>query len=51
MTCCPVGGVAQAIAGRLFHFLLPLAVPGLGQQFGNEELFRPWSGWTSTYMD
>jgi hypothetical protein len=45
--------VAAAVllaVGALFHFGLPMIAPGIPPQFGNAALFRPWAGWTSTYM-
>ncbi len=36
--------------GAVFHFGMPFIVPGIPLQFENTTLFRPWQGWTSTYM-
>ncbi len=36
--------------GLLFHFTIPTVAPDIPPQFGNAALFRPWAGWTSTYM-
>jgi hypothetical protein len=43
-------GVALFAVGVLFHFAIPVVAPSISPQFGNAALFRPWSGWTSTYM-
>jgi hypothetical protein len=43
------GAVLFAV-GVGFHFLTPLAVPRLEAEYRNEALFRPWGGWTRTYM-
>jgi hypothetical protein len=36
--------------GIAFHFLVPVVAPNIPPQFDNSLLFRPWAGWTSTYM-
>lgn len=36
--------------GVAFHFIVPFIAPSIPPQFDNSQLFRPWAGWTSTYM-
>lgn len=36
--------------GAAFHFGVKLLAPGIDAQFQNNPVFRPWDGWTSTYM-
>src|SRR5579864_9565370 len=43
------GGVMFAV-GTAFHFLTPLVAPQLAPEYRNEVLFRPWDGWTRSYM-
>jgi hypothetical protein len=38
------------LVGTLFHLLVPMIAPGIRPQFLNAALFRPWPGWTFTYM-
>jgi hypothetical protein len=38
------------VVGAVFHFGLPVVAPDIPPQYGNANLFRPWGGWTSTYM-
>jgi hypothetical protein len=45
-----LAGVVLFSVGGLFHFLVPLIAPSLGQEYRNEELFRPWAGGTAVYM-
>jgi len=45
-----VAGVALFAVGVLFHFAIPVVAPDIPPQFDNAALFRPWLGWTSTYM-
>jgi hypothetical protein len=45
--------VASAVllaVGTVFFFCVPIVAPSIDPQFKNEALYRPWSGWTSTYM-
>jgi hypothetical protein len=45
--------VAAAVlfaVGGLFHLGMPFVAPAIPPQFANAALFRPWAGWTSTYM-
>ena len=49
------GGVAAGAAlfcvGAAFHLLIPVAAPSVPPQFAeNPGLYRPWTGWTRTYM-
>lgn len=48
--CVVVAGVSLFVVGALFHFAIPMVAPTIPAQFANPELFRPWGGWTSTYM-
>lgn len=48
--CALAAGVALFAVGALFHFAIPVIAPSIPPQFDNAALFRPWSGWTSTYM-
>lgn len=50
VACCLVAGLTQFLVGYLFFKGVPLVVPAIPAQFGNVDLFRPWAGWTSTYM-
>jgi hypothetical protein len=50
VACCLVAGLIQFLVGFLFHKAVPVVVPAIPAQFGNAALFRPWEGWTSTYM-
>jgi hypothetical protein len=39
------------LIGAAFYLLIiPRVAPKIPPQFANDKLFRPWSGWTSTYM-
>lgn len=48
------GGLASGMLmfqiGFLFHKLVSAVAPGVSAAYANESLFRPWGGWTSTYM-
>ena len=48
--CVLVAGMTLFAVGALFHLAVPLVAPNIEPQFGNAALFRPWTGWTSTYM-
>jgi hypothetical protein len=48
--CVLVAGMTLFAVGALFHLVVPLVAPGIPPQFSNAALFRPWPGWTSTYM-
>ncbi|HVJ85366.1 MAG TPA: hypothetical protein VM452_06955 [Caulifigura sp.] len=50
VTCVLAAGVTQFLVGTLFHFGVPLVATSIPPQFANSNLFRPWEGWTSTYM-
>jgi hypothetical protein len=45
-----VAGLTLFLVGFLFYEMVPVAAPGVPAQFRNAALFRPWAGWTSTYM-
>jgi hypothetical protein len=45
--CVVVAGATLFAVGALFHVAQPKRV---AVQFQNKALFRPWAGWTSTYM-
>lgn len=48
---CAVGSsIVLLVVGITFHFGVPAVAPGIPPQFANSALFRPWSGWASTYM-
>jgi hypothetical protein len=48
--CVVAAGLTLFAVGAVFHLAVPLVAPGIPPQFGNTALFRPWGGWTSTYM-
>jgi hypothetical protein len=48
--CVLVAGLTLFVVGALFHLAVPWVAPAIPPQFGNAALFRPWAGWTSTYM-
>jgi hypothetical protein len=43
-------GVTLFLVGAAFHWLVPVVAPGIPPQYLDAALFRPWAGWTSTYM-
>src|SRR6516225_2322746 len=45
-----VAALTLLAVGVAFHFAVPILAPGIPPQFLNIALFRPWGGWTSTYM-
>ena len=49
-----IGWLTSAISlfsvGTAFHFGVKLLAPGIDAQFQINPIFRPWAGWTSTYM-
>jgi hypothetical protein len=50
VACCFVAGLIQFLVGYLFYKAVPVVAPAISQQYENAALFRPWAGWTSTYM-
>jgi len=48
--CMAVAGLTLLVVGVAFHFAVPVLAPGIPLQFLNIAQFRPWGGWTSTYM-
>ena len=50
ISCMAVAGLTLLAVGLVFHFAVPVIAPGIPPQFLNAALFRPWGGWTSTYM-
>ncbi|NQT92400.1 MAG: hypothetical protein HQ559_06540 [Lentisphaerae bacterium] len=50
ISCGLAAGVTLFLVGAVFHILVPILAPGIPPQFLNDEVFRPWTGWTSTYM-
>jgi len=50
ISCGLAAGIALFLVGTAFYILVPILAPGIPPQFLNDELFRPWTGWTSTYM-
>ena len=49
-SCSIAAGITIFLVGATFYFLAPLIVPNLESQYKNNQLFRPWTGGTSTYM-
>lgn len=50
LECCLVAGQVQFLVGYLFYEAIPVVAPAIPPQYKNAALFRPWAGWTSTYM-
>ena len=50
VTCCLVAGLIQFLVGYLFYKAVPVVAPAISRQYEDAALFRPWAGWTSTYM-
>jgi hypothetical protein len=50
VTCCLVAALIQFLVGFLFGLAFPVIAPGIPRPYENGALFRPWIGWTSTYM-
>ena len=50
ISCSLAAGATLFLVGAAFHLLVPVLAPGMPPQFLDGGLFRPWSGWTSTYM-
>jgi hypothetical protein len=50
VACCLVAGVIQFLIGYLFYETVPVVAPAVPPQYENAALFRPWAGWTATYM-
>ena len=48
--CSLTAAVTLLVFGTIFHLGLPVVLPGIPPQFSNSGLYRPWAGWTSTYM-
>lgn len=48
--CVIAAGLTLFAAGGVFHLAVPAVLPGVAAQFNSPALFRPWAGWTSTYM-
>jgi tetrahydromethanopterin S-methyltransferase subunit F len=49
------GGIAAGatlfLVGAAFHLMIPVVAPNIPPQFADSPLlYRPWSGWTGTYM-
>jgi hypothetical protein len=45
-----VASATLITVGAVFHFGVPLVAPTIPPQFTDSSLYRPWAGWTSTYM-
>ncbi len=45
-----IAGLTLFAVGAVFHFAVPVIALDIQPQFENLALFRPWAGWTSTYM-
>ena len=43
-------GAVLFTVGVAFHYVAPLLAPWLVAEYRNESLFRPWGGWTGSYM-
>lgn len=44
-------GASMFLVGAAYHVLLPVIAPAIPSQFeAAPGLYRPWSGWTRTYM-
>jgi hypothetical protein len=44
-------GTTLFLVGTAFYLLVPFIAPGIPPQFeANPALYRPWQGWTRTYM-
>ncbi len=50
ITCVMAAGTTMFAVGACFHLVIPVLAPGIPPQFADEGLFRPWGGWTRTYM-
>jgi hypothetical protein len=50
LSCSLAAGMTLFLVGAGFYLLVPFIAPGIPPQFLNCALFRPWPGWTSTYM-
>ena len=48
--CSLTAAVTLLGIGTIFHFGVPIVLPGIPPQFTNSGLYRPWAGWTTTYM-
>ncbi|WZP00116.1 hypothetical protein EP7_001733 [Isosphaeraceae bacterium EP7] len=48
--CAIVAASVLFMVGVAFHLAMPLVAPGIPPQFSDSSLYRPWTGWTSTYM-
>ncbi len=48
--CMLVAATVLFAVGAVFHAVVPVMTPHIPPQFENHALFRPWRGWTSTYM-
>lgn len=47
---CFLTGIALFSVGAVFHVLVPVLVPALAAEYEKTAVFRPWEGWTRTYM-
>jgi len=50
LACVLVSPLVWFAVGGAFYLAVPLVVPAIPPQFENAALYRPWAGWTSTYM-
>ena len=48
--CLMLAGVALFVVGLVFHLVVPAVAPAIPPQYADTGLFRPWAGWTATYM-
>ena len=49
-SCSIAVGITMFLVGVVSYLLVPVLAPEIAQQYDEVELFRPWRGWTSTYM-
>src|SRR5262245_57921913 len=50
LACMAAASAVLFVVGAAFHFGVRYVAPAVPPQFEDSALFRPWSGWTSTYM-
>lgn len=50
LCCMLIAATVLFVVGAAFHVAVPDITPRVPPQFENHALFRPWRGWTSTYM-
>lgn len=45
-----VAGAVLFAVGSAFHFLVPFVAPRVAAEYAANGIFRPWAGWTRTFM-